>query len=199
MNEHNSSGGNTVVVIAVALAVFALPCIGGVLLIGAGAVWFYRAAQSPAAANLPAAPQVVVSALPPLSLDAAGVPGTCTDLGPQDRELVKSFMEAVVQAFAKGDAAALQVLDHPGEDQRGQKNSLEFNQSLMEGGDKVIAWAARPYSEPNWDIMKSKRHDPQPTIWIDVTLNNGKRDYPIYFACSPNQEGLLRACHYVDR
>jgi hypothetical protein len=121
MSEHNSDGSKTGVVIAVALAVLALPCIGGVILIGAGAVWFYRAAESPAAANLPAAPQVVAPDLPPLSLDAAGVPGTCAGLGPQDVELVKSFMEAVVQAFAKADAAALQALDHPGEDPRAKK------------------------------------------------------------------------------
>ena len=203
--QSNASGSKTGVVITIALLVLALPCIVGVVLFGGGAVMFYRLAASPPAANpdsppgAVAPPAPVVPGPPPLSVDAAGVPGTCEGLGLQDVERVKSFMETVVQAFAKADAAALQALDHPSEDPRGQKNSLEFNQSLMKGGDKVVTWMARPYSGPDWEIMKSKRHDPQPTVWIDVTLNKGQRDYPIYFVCSPNQEGLLRTCHHVDR
>ncbi len=63
---------------------------------------------------------------------------------------------------------------------RGRKNSREFDESLMDGGDKVRGWSARPYTEPDWDIMRMLQHHPPPSVWIDVTLNDGTRDYPIY-------------------
>jgi hypothetical protein len=123
----------------------------------------------------------------------------CRDLQPNDVERVRAFMAAVVQAFEAADAGALEALRHAGGDPLGRKNSFEFNQSLMKGGDKVRSWSAKPYSEPKWEIMRSLRHHPSPTVWIDVTLHDGRRDYAYCFACSPNYEGALRSCYYVDR
>jgi hypothetical protein len=132
-------------------------------------------------------------------MPSSKISGTCEGLGPSDVELVTLFVQEVIRAFEIADPFALEALYHPGGDPRGQKNSFEFNRSLMEGGDQVRAWSARPYSEPPWDIMRLFRHHPTPTIWIDVTLNDGNRDYPLYFACSSNKDRVLRACYYVDR
>jgi len=125
--------------------------------------------------------------------------GTCHDLDIADVGRVRAFMAKVVRAFALADAAILDAMSHPGGDPRGQSNSREFDQSLMDGGDKVRSWSARPYTEPKWRIMRTLRHHPPPSIWIDVTLNDGTRDYPYCFACAPDADGVLRSCYYVDR
>jgi hypothetical protein len=112
---------------------------------------------------------------------------------------VQEFMDKVIRAFNSADVVALEDLSHPGDDPRGRANSIEFNKSLIAGGDRVKSWSARPYSDPDWDIMKHMRFHPPPTVWIDVILNDGKRDYPLAFACSPDDNGVLRTCYYVDR
>ena len=69
----------------------------------------------------------------------------------------------------------------------------------MENGDTVRSWSARPYTEPMWSIMRKMQHYPPPSIWIDVTLNDGTRDYPYCFALAPDADGALRSCYYIDR
>jgi hypothetical protein len=125
--------------------------------------------------------------------------GICHDLAPPDVERVMAFMAAVTRAFQLADPDLLEALGHEGGDPRGRRNSYEFNQTLMENGDKVHNWSARPYTEPKWSIMRTFRHHPPPSIWIDVTLNDGTRDYPYCFACAPDEDGVLRCCYYVDR
>jgi hypothetical protein len=125
--------------------------------------------------------------------------GACHGLGSADVERVVAFMGDVIRAFELADPALLETLSHPGGDPRGRRNSFEFNKSLMAGGDKVRGWSARPYTEPDWEIMQILQHHPPPTIWIDVTLNNGQGDYPLCFACAPDENGVLRSCYYVDR
>jgi hypothetical protein len=127
------------------------------------------------------------------------VVGTCNDLDAAAVERVTEFMAEVVRAFTLGDAVMLEALSHPGDDPRSRKNSREFDQSLMDGGDKVQSWSARPYTEPKWSIMRMLQHHPPPSVWIDVTLNDGKRDYPICFALAPDADGTLRSCYYIDR
>ena len=121
------------------------------------------------------------------------------ELAPADAERAKAFMDKVIHAFEIADAMALEDLSHPGDDPRGRKNSIEFNKSLMEGGDKVQSWSARPYSEPDWEIMEHLKHHPPPTVWIEVTLHDGQREYPLVFACAPDEKGDLKSCYYVDR
>jgi len=133
----------------------------------------------------------------PTTTSAAG--GTFRDLDTTDIARVTTFMAAVSRGFELADPDILETLSHKGGDPQGRRNSYEFNQSLMKGGDKVRSWSARAYTEPKWRIMRTLQHHPPPSIWIDVTLNNGTRDYPYYFACAPNAGGVLLSCYYVDR
>jgi len=127
------------------------------------------------------------------------IAGSMKGLSPADVERVNGFMERVIRAFEVADPNALQEMEHPGGDPRGTRNTFEFNKSLMGGGDKVRSWSAQPYSEPDWEIMEILRFQPPPTIWIEVTLHDGKREYPLAFACLADEEGFLRSCYYVDR
>jgi hypothetical protein len=129
----------------------------------------------------------------------SGPGGSYHDLDAADVERVTAFMAAVIRAFERTDPDLLEALSHEGGDPQGRRNSYEFNQGLMEGGYKVRSWSARPYTEPKWSIMRTLRHHPPSTIWIDVTLNDGTRDYPYCFACAPDADGVLRSCYYVDR
>jgi hypothetical protein len=133
------------------------------------------------------------------TMPATNITSTCEGLDAADVQRAAEFMASVIHAFQTADPSALASLDHAGGDPRGQKNSYDFNQSLMKRGDKVRAWTARPYTEPDWEVMSYLRHHPSPSVWIDVTLNNGEGDYPICFVCSPDAEGRLRTCYYVDR
>ena len=122
------------------------------------------------------------------------------DLSVEEEEQVAAFMEKLIQGFNAADAEAVEDgLSHPGGDPRGRTNTIKFNQSLMDGGDRVKSWSARRWTEPDWDVMRYMRFHPQPTIWIDVALFNGKREYPLAFSCSPDGNGVLKVCHYVDR
>ena|SRR5215204_1047490 len=132
-------------------------------------------------------------------MTAPKIAGICENLDATAAQQATEFMASVIHAFEVADPSALQSLDHKGGDPRGRKNSYDFNQSLMKRGDKVRAWSARPYTEPKWDVMRYLRHHPTPSVWIDVTLNNGEGDYPICFICSPDSEDRLRTCYYVDR
>jgi hypothetical protein len=139
-----------------------------------------------------------VADLPEKKTPPVKIAGTVQKLTPVVAERVDAFMSKVIHAFEIGEPVALQALEHPGCDPRTRKNSLDFNKSLMAGGDKVRSWSARPYSEQEWKIMKDLRRHPSPTIWVVITLHDGKREYPLAFACSPNNEGDLGSCHYVD-
>ena len=69
----------------------------------------------------------------------------------------------------------------------------------MNGGDKVQNWSARPYTEPKWDMMRMFQYYPPPSVWVDVVLNNGKRDYDYCIVLAPDANGTLRSCYYIDR
>jgi hypothetical protein len=84
-----------------------------------------------------------------------GVAGSCQDLDAADVVRVTAFMAEVIRAFALGAAALLEPLSHPSADPRDNRNDREFDQGLMDGGDKVTSWSARPYTEPNWEIMRT--------------------------------------------
>lgn len=125
--------------------------------------------------------------------------GTCHDLATADAKLVKAFMAAVTRAFEGADPDLLDALSHEGGDPKSRRGSYEFMQLLMKRGDKVQSWSARPYTEPKWTIMRTSQFHPPPSIWIDVTLNDGKRDYGIFFSLAPDADGALRSCYYVAR
>ena len=125
--------------------------------------------------------------------------GVCHKLDAVDAKRVTAFMAAVTRAYKLAESDLLDALTHDGQDVRARQSTKEFRQSLMEGGDKVQTWSARPYTEPAWSIMRTSQLHPPPSVWIDVTLNNGKRDYPIFFAVAPDEKGRFRSCYYIDR
>ncbi len=127
------------------------------------------------------------------------IAGTVKGLSPTDVERVNGLMNKIVRAFDTADPVALQETEHSGGDPRGAENTFDFNKSLMDGGDKVRSWSACPYSEPDWEIMKDLRFQPHPTIWIEITLHDGKREYPLAFACAADEKGVLRSCYYAER
>lgn len=111
----------------------------------------------------------------------------------------EEFMGHVEAAFENKDANLLERLSHAGGDPRGIKNTIEYNQNLMNGGDRVKSWTAKRYERPDWDYLKTNDFYPEPTVWVDVVLNNGSGDYFIFFALAPNAEGDLRSCYYIDK
>jgi hypothetical protein len=72
--QPNTSQSNAGVFIAVVLLLLAVPCIGGVALVGVGAVFLYRAAESPPQAISP--PPMVEPELPPESAMPPAQPAT---------------------------------------------------------------------------------------------------------------------------
>jgi hypothetical protein len=133
------------------------------------------------------------------SMKPSEASGVCQGLSSEDVASVGLFMAAAIRAFELADPAIIEALFHPGFPPRSRQSAFDFNKLLMTGGDKVRSWSARPYTEPAWGVMRRNRHHPPPTIWIDVTLNDGKRDSSYYFACAPDEEGALRSCYYVLR
>ena len=125
--------------------------------------------------------------------------GQCIDLDGTAVDQVKTFMAAAARAFAIRDAGLLELLAHSGGDPQGRKNSRDFNQSLMDGGDTVKSWSAQPYTEPKWSIMRTRQHHPPPAIWVDVILSDGTRDYPYCFALASSEDGQLLSCYYIER
>lgn len=130
---------------------------------------------------------------------AADGGGVCHKLDAADVKRVTAFMAAVTRAYKLAEPDLLDALTHEEEDLRSRQSTKGFMRSLMEGGDKVRTWSARPYTEPAWSIMRTSQLHPPPSVWVDVMLNNGKRDYPIFFAVAPDEKGFLRSCYYIDR
>ena len=95
------------------------------------------------------------------------------DAGQQ--QAVTRFMQAAAQAFEDKNPHALAAMQHAGASESGQRNTFDYNQGLMEGGDRIVSWSASPYKEPRWSIMKLYQHHPEPTVWVLVMLDDGRR------------------------
>lgn len=130
------------------------------------------------------------------STDTSAPIDPLTDL---ENERARDFMAQVTSAFEARNPQALEQLAHPGGDPRGRENTIKFNQSLMDGGDRVKSWTAKRYSKPDWEYLEDKDFYPAPTVWIDVILNDGSRDYEIFCALAPGTDGEFRSCYYVDK
>ena len=50
----------------------------------------------------------------------------------------------------------------------GERNSREFIVGLIISGLRVVRWTAKPFSEPNWPVLKRVMLWPEPVFWIDV-------------------------------
>ena len=119
---------------------------------------------------------------------------------PEDlHQPVTQFMAGVIKAFTDCKAAQVVKLTHKGQEKASAKSDREFTQGLMNGGDRVVAWHAKKYRQPNWDVMSYLDFYPKPTVWIDVTLHDGNREYPYVFALAPASDNRLLRCYYVDR
>lgn len=119
-----------------------------------------------------------------------------TDL---ENERAGDFMAKVTSAFEARNPQALEELSHPWDDPRGRENSIKYAQGLMDGGDRVKSWIAKRYAKPDWEYLEDNDFHPAPTVWIDVVLNDGSRDYEIFFALAPAPDGEFRSCYYVDK
>jgi hypothetical protein len=125
--------------------------------------------------------------------------GTCHDLTDDDAKRVSSFMATLSNIFERANTDLLDALNHGGRDPESRRSLHEFIQMLIRAGDKVRSWSARPYTEPKGGRFRTRQHHPPPSIALDVTLNNGKRDYGIYIALAPDSNGVLLSCHEVNR
>ena len=119
------------------------------------------------------------------------------DAGQQ--QAVTRFMQAAAQAFEDKNPHALAAMQHAGASESGQRNTFDYNQGLMEGGDRIVSWSASPYKEPRWSIMKLYQHHPEPTVWVLVMLDDGRRQTEYCFALAPTEDGGLKSCYYIDR
>lgn len=116
-------------------------------------------------------------------------------------EKIARFMEEAVRAFNAADWEKLENLAHPGNSEKGKSNTAEFQKSLFENGDRILRWTAKIFVEPDWKVMREYMFSHNPVFWVDAFLNNGsrKKDYEIFFALSPNEDGELRSCYYLAR
>jgi hypothetical protein len=130
------------------------------------------------------------------STDVSAPIDPLTDL---ENERARDFMAKVTSAFEMRDAEALEQLAHPGDEPRDRENTIEYNRSLMDGGDRVKSWTAKRYAKPDWEVLEHRDFSPAPTVWIDVVLNDGSRDYEIFYALAPGTDGEYRSCYYVDK
>ena len=96
-------------------------------------------------------------------------------------------MQAAAQAFEDKNPHALAAMQHAGASESGQRNTFDYNQGLMEGGDRIVSWSASPYKEPRWSIMKLYQHHPEPTVWVLVMLDDGRRQTEYCFALAPTE------------
>jgi hypothetical protein len=125
--------------------------------------------------------------------------GVCHELDAADVKRVTAFMAALTRAYELADPDLVDALGHKGEDARSRQGTKDLAWLLMDDGNKVRTWSARPYTEPTWEIMRTQQHYPPPSIWIDVTLNDGKKDDLQCYFVSPDEKGVLRACYCIDR
>ncbi len=130
---------------------------------------------------------------------AADAGGVCRELDVADVKRVRAFMAELTRFYELADPELLDALTHEGEDPDSRQGSKDLTWLLMDDGYKVRTWSARPYTEPTWDIMQKIQHYPPPSIWIDVTLNDGKTDDTENYFVAPDEKGVLRACYCIDR
>jgi hypothetical protein len=125
--------------------------------------------------------------------------GVCHELDAADVKRVTAFMAELTRAYELADPDLVDALTHEGEDPDFRQAGKDLTWMLMDDGNKVRTWSARPYTEPTWEIMRTRQHYPPPSIWIDVTLNDGKTDDTENYFVSPDEKGALRACYCIDR
>lgn len=126
----------------------------------------------------------------------------CEGLSPDQEARVAEFMEKVVAIYASrriGDVQDLHFNRCP-DDLRNDTTCVNHHMHLCENDHKTVrAWHARPFSPPDTPYYEKHKYSPDPTIWIAVTLHDGRREHSANFVCSPNAEGNLQACHWVAR
>src|SRR5262245_19590777 len=130
---------------------------------------------------------------------AADGGGVCHNLDATDVKRVTAFMAALTRAFKVADPDLVDALAHEGEDPDSRQAGKDLTWMLMDDGNKLRTWSARPYTEPTWEIMRTQQHYPPPSIWSDVTLSDGKKDDLGRYFVAPDGKGVLRVCYCIDR
>ena len=116
-----------------------------------------------------------------------------------DATAAKDLAEIVIRAFDEGDVTALTRIVHPGQNERGRKNSEEWERSLMDAGFKVVDWRASPWKQPEWQVFDYLRFHPEPIGMIEMELQDPQGDQSGFFiACAP-LDGQYLQCYYVDK
>ena len=137
--------------------------------------------------------------LPEARTEAAS---TCEGLSDSQAKSATSFVDKVIEIISQRKIWYFRDLhfNHCPDDRRNDSTCINFHMELCENETKtIVSWRARPFSPPDTPYYKTHKFDPEPTIWIEVLLNDGKRDIEANFVCSPDDEGVLKACHWVDR
>lgn len=86
------------------------------------------------------------------------------------------------------------------DDLREDATCVNHHMHLCENDHKTVsAWSAKPFAAPDTPYYEKHRFNPDPTIWIEVTLRDERREHRADFVCSPGDDGKLFACHWVKR
>lgn len=130
------------------------------------------------------------------------IQSSCKGLSESQEESARAFTDRVIEIFEKGKIWDFREIhfNHCPDDLRNDSTCINFHMALCENERKrVVSWNARPFSPPDTPYYENHRYNPEPTIWIEVILNDGKRDIEANFVCSPDDDGELRACHWIAR
>ncbi|QDT11000.1 hypothetical protein [Planctomycetes bacterium K23_9] len=131
-----------------------------------------------------------------------GIVTSCEGLSLDQQASVEEFMAKVVAIYDDQKICDVQDLhfDQCPDDPRNDTTCVNHHMHLCENEHKTVyAWNARPFSPPDTPYYEKHKFNPDPTIWIEVTLQDGRSEHTANFVCCPNSDGKLQACHWIDR
>lgn len=112
-------------------------------------------------------------------------------------------MEKLSAALLTKDKKAWRQSEHrnPNETAADRKNNEDFRSGLMQRDLRVVAWRAKPYKQPRWQIFKEYRFEPKPVVWVDIDLasESGNHKDDIFVALGLSDNGELKECYYVPK
>lgn len=146
--------------------------------------------------------EMLVSAGCELPETAAEINADCEGLSDSQAASAGTFVELVIELIANRKIFGFRDMhfNHCPDDPRSDSTCICFHMSLCENEEKtILSWKARPFTPPDTPYYETHCFHPEPTIWITVIMTDGKRDIEANFVCSPDDNGELKACHWVAR
>lgn len=126
-----------------------------------------------------------------------------TDLSQALSHATITYMEKLASSLQAKDKDAWRQLDHrdPKETVSTRRNDDAYRSGLMKKDLRVVAWRAKPYKQPRWQIFKEYRFEPEPIVWVDVDLGSecGKHTDDIFAVLGFSEEGKFKQCYYVPK